>query len=118
MSALRAIETNQLIGELQINPKNTLIQHLQTEEGNLKDLCAFFIDEQGEIAGIPIQVRLENLSVFIEQFEKAYLVFRDTDNQLLFEVSDGLLCYISQDIKIRRCDVREVLYLCGMKNIS
>lgn len=116
MSAQVAVQDNQING-IQINPSNTLIQHLLTESGTIKNLFAFFIDSDGEVANIPIQVNLFALNTFIEQFKNAYVVFRDEENQLLFEVSDSLLCYISQDIEIKRCDIREILYLSGMKNI-
>lgn len=99
------------------NPENTLIRHLLTEDGQLKELFAYFIDSEGEVANIPIRVQLDKLSSFVQRFENLYLVFRDEDGQLLFEVSDGLLCYISQDINITRKDIREVLYQCGVKNI-
>lgn len=96
---------------------NSLIKHLQGEEGELKDLFAYFIDSEGEVANIPIRVKLDKLRDFVHRFENLYLVFRDQEGQLLFEVTDGLLCYISQDIEISKKDVREVLYHCGVKNI-
>lgn len=102
---------------LPFSPENTLIQHLTTEEGTLKDLYAYFIDSQGDVASIPILVTLTKLNVFVRRFEDLYVVFRDEEGQLLFEVTDGLLCYISQDINIKKSDVREVLYYCGLKNI-
>lgn len=107
---------------LPFSSNNTLIQYLTIidEENNskrLKHLFAYFIDSDGEIAGVPIEVSLSTLSDFINLYKNAYVVFRDEDNQLLFEVSDGLLVYISQEIDVKRCDVREVLYVSGLRNI-
>lgn len=111
----------QEIEQLPFSDKNTLIQYLTIvdEENNkrLKNLYAYFIDSDGEVAGVPIEVSLTTLSDFIELYKSAYVVFRDEDNQLLFEVSDGLLVYISQEIDVKRCDVREVLYMSGLRNI-
>lgn len=111
----------QEIEQLPFSDKNTLIQYLTIvdEENNkrLKNLYAYFIDSDGEVAGVPIEVSLTTLSDFIELYKSAYVVFRDEDNQLLFEVSDGLLVYISQEIDVKRCDVREVLYMSGLRNV-
>ncbi|WP_121616809.1 hypothetical protein [Virgibacillus halodenitrificans] len=109
------------IDSILFSEHNTLIQYLtiNDEENNkrLKNLFAFFIDSDGEIAEVSIEVSLSNLSDFIDIYKKAYVVFRDEDNQLLFEVSDGLLVYTSQEIDVKRCDVREVLYKSGLRNI-
>lgn len=106
---------------LKFRKGNTLINYLTfiDEENNkkLKKFFAFFIDSDGEVAGVPIEVTLSTLSDFIQIYKNAYVVFRDEDNQLLFEVSDGLLVYLSQDIPVKRSDVREVLYLSGLTNV-
>lgn len=118
MSAAQQFEENSIA--MPFAPGNTLIQHLHTEEGEegvLKDLFAYFIDSEGEVANVPIRVKLVKLSDFVQRFAKFYLIFRDEEGQLLFEVTDGLLCYISQDINIEKKDVREVLYYYGLKNI-
>lgn len=104
----------------QVNSSNRLIQHLQKEDGTMKKLFVSFINSEGDIAKLPILVDLESLAAFIGKFADRYIIFRDENTQLLFEVSDGLLCYVTQDtdINIKREDVREILYSIGIKNIS
>jgi hypothetical protein len=112
---------SQQLEQLLFSENNTLIQYLTTVDENnnkrLKNLYAYFIDSDGEVAGVPIEVSLSTLSDFIHLYQHAYVVFRDEDNQLLFEVSDGLLVYVNQEIDVKKSDVRKILYLSGLKNI-
>ena len=62
-------------------------------------------------------MKLENLHQFIEHFKGAYVGFSDGSVRL-FELSDGLLCYVNSEVPIKRSDIRLVLYNCGMKDIS
>lgn len=97
--------------------KNTLIQYLTDKDGIQKPLTAFFIDEDGEIAGLPIIVELKNLHQFIDYFKGAYIGFA-VGFIRLFEISDGILCYVNSDVPIKRSDVRFILYNCGLIDIN
>lgn len=100
------------------DPNNTLIQHLTKEDGSLKKMVAFFIDEEGETADLPFDIELQQMHQFITFFENAYVGFRDEEHSTLFEISEGLIVFVAMDLPIRRGDVRAIMYQCGMKNVS
>lgn len=118
MSALPNKPQQPIVVPHSFDPKNTLIQHLTNEDGSLKKLIAFFIDEDGETAELFFEIELTQMHKFTESFKDAYVGFRDNENSTLFEISEGLIVYVSMDLPIKRGDVRAIMYQCGMKNIS
>ena len=99
------------------DPNNTLIKHLTNEDGSLKMLKADFINGDGQTADIPFEIELNNMQQFVSIFENAYVRFR-TAEETLFEISEGLIVYVSMDLPIKRGDVRAIMYQCGMKKAS
>lgn len=97
--------------------KNSLINFLTNEDGTVRNIIGQFIDEEGEVAGIPLSIKLSELEHFVTDFEGAYIIFRDSSEEmpLLFEVSDGMLCFVTPEQPIKRSDVRDILHHSGIK---
>lgn len=84
----------------------------------IDSLFAYIIDNEGSISTLPIAVALDKLERFTNLFETQYLLFRDSKGNILFEVSQGLLCYVNEESGLTRGEVRRALYSCGIKSIK
>lgn len=63
----------------------------------------YFVDSEGQIGSLPIEVQLKNFSQFLEQFKDVYLVITNSENITLIEI-------MNQDIYKVSPKYRESVY--------
>lgn len=81
-------------------------------------LYGHFIDEDGSISTLPIEIKSDQLHQFARIFQDSYLLFKAENGETLFEVSDGLLVYVNEMAGLNRNNIRAALYDCGIRHIQ
>lgn len=84
---------------------------------NEEKLLAYLVDKEGTVSKMPFEINMANLKDFVKIFETNYLIFENQSGIVLFEISEGLLCYVNEAAGLTKGEVRKALYQGGIKCI-